>query len=155
MVDRQIATLEQAMNPTSGTVTHGPVWEGRRELMDQWKAYKSLFQDTDLEDDEEEAAEAEFTGRMLRYTVALGPARDLLESTGSEAESLRERSNSTSSQAGDDATTAPTHCKLAVKNAEVMIIRQIKGLKDSVDQENTIAPTAWREKHNWIISSEL
>ena len=76
-----------------------------------------------------------------------------MESTGSEAGSLCERTNSTSSQSGDEATTAPTQCKLAIKNAEVMITGQIKSLKDSMEQENPIAPAAWKEKYNWIISS--
>ena len=59
MVDRIIASLRTAINPTSGTVDINTAWEARSELKDQWKAYKALF-----EEDEEEAAETEFTKRM-------------------------------------------------------------------------------------------
>ena len=95
---------------------------------------------------------------MICYLAALGAARGQLESTGSETGSLRERTNSTSSQPGEQvvgALAAPMHCKLSIKKAEVTITRHIKSLKDSVEQENPIGPAACKEKYYWIISSEL
>ena len=62
-LDRWITSLEKAMNPTIGTVKHDLVRE-RRELKDKWKVYKTLFDATDLKDDDKDAAETEFTDRM-------------------------------------------------------------------------------------------
>ena len=95
---------------------------------------------------------------MARFNAALDAARGLLESTGSETGSLRQRTNSTSSQPGEEVVAAlatPVHCKLAVKNAEVTIASHIQGLKDAVEQEDLLAPAALKERHAWIISSEL
>ena len=72
------------MNPTTGTVNKDLVWERREHLKDKWKAHETLFEATDL-GDEEEAVEAEFTTRNGRYSGALASARGLLESTGPEA----------------------------------------------------------------------
>ena len=139
MVDRIIASLRTAINPTSGTVDVNTAWETREQVKNQWEKYQALFEATEFEEDDEEAAETEFTERLGRYQAALGAARGLLESTGSEAGSLRQRTNSTSSQPGEEVVAAlatPVHCKLAVKNAEVTIASHIQGLKDAVEQED-------------------
>ena len=158
MMDRAIAGLRTAINPTTGTVDVNTAWETREQVKNQWEKYQALFQATEFAEDEEDAAETEFSERMSQFHTALSAARGLLESTGSEVGSLRERTNSTSSQPGEEvvaALAAPTHCKMAIKNAEVTISRHIKGLKDAVEQEDPIAPAAWKERHAWIIRSEF
>ena len=158
MMDRAIAGLMSTVNPNTGTVDANIVWATNEQVKNDWERYQALFQATEFTEDEEDAADTEYAERMSRYNAALGAARGLLEPTGSEVGSLRERSNSTSSQPGEEVVAAlstPTHCKMAVKNAEVTISRHIKGLKDAVEQEDPVAPAAWKERHAWIISSEF
>ena len=155
MLDRAIAGLMSTVNPNTGKVDVNIVWATKEQVKSDWERYQALFQATEIAEDEEDAADTEYAERMSRYNAALGAARGLLEPTGSEVGSLREGSNSTSNQLGEEVVAAPTHCKMAVKNAEVTISRHIKGLKDAVEQEDPIVPAAWKERHAWIISSEF
>ena len=158
MMDRAIAGLMSTVNPNTGTVDLNTVRATRDQVKNNWEQYQALFCATELTEDQEDAAEARYAERMARLNAALGAARGLLESTGSEAGSLRQRTNSTSSQPGEEVVAAlatPVHCKLAVKNAEVTIASHIQGLKDAVEHEDPLAPAAWKERHAWIISSEL
>ena len=107
-LDRFIVSLEKATNPTSGTTKPENVKTKSRDLKQKWDAYQSLYLVTEHDDDDvREAADEEFMGRFDRYAEAQGAADDLLESASSEAESVRGRSNSVSSQAGDDPTANP------------------------------------------------
>ena len=154
-VDRWIISLKKLMNPTMGTVRHSNVRERKRELEDRWKVYESLYDDTTFDDANKDAAEADFTDRMDRYLAAADNACELLDSTSSEAESVRGRSNSTSSQVGDDTAAAPSHLEAAVKNAEYMISGQIKGLEEMVEEQNPTVQevTTWKNKHSRIMIS--
>ena len=158
MMDRAIAGLMSTVNPNTGTVDLNIVRATRDQVKNDWEQYQALFRATELAEDQEDAAEAEYAERMARMNAAIGAASGLLETTGSEVGSLRQRTNSTSSQPGEEIVAAlatPVHCKLAVKNAEVTIASHIQGLKDAVEHEDPLAPAAWKERHAWIISSEL
>ena len=64
MMDRVIASLRTAINPTTGTVDVNTAWETRDQVKNQWKDYQALFQATEFAEDEEDAAETEFSERI-------------------------------------------------------------------------------------------
>lgn len=135
-VETFIRALEKAMNPTSGTPQPGLVKQRGQDLKDKWTVYDALYQDMEYDKEAREAAENEYMDKYERYSIALGSASDILEAASSGAESVRSRSNSTSSQAGDEPTPTPQQNKASAKNKEHMVGEQIKNLEGDVEEEN-------------------
>ena len=69
-----------------------------------------------------------------RYLTVVDNVADLLRSTTSEADSVRDCSYSTSSQAGDEATVTPERWETSVNTKEHLIGEQIKVLEGAVEK---------------------
>ena len=149
-VERFILSLEKAMNPTNGAAKLGSVRQRRADLKDKWEAYETLYLSTEIEEDAKEAAEQDHMERYERYSDALGSATDLCESTSSEAESVRGRSNSISSQGGEDATVTPERCEISVNTKEHLIGEQIKVLEGAILKENPTQEEVASWKNNYV-----
>ena len=87
---------------------------------------------------------------MGRYLTAVDNVADLLRSTTPEEESAGDRSYSTSSQAGYDATVAPERWENSVNTKEHLIGEQIKVLEGAVEKENPTQEevASWKNRHD-------